>query len=134
MREYRSPLTLRKTGLTPSYRLLTPLYAIHPPHVLAVASILLTTRLHRIPLPKDWFLLFDVEWDEIWSCAGTVMRLWHEWGLSPTAGRTGEVSSDAWDKWEDGRATRESRWRRAWILAESRKAVRKWVEERDGES
>lgn len=59
------------------------------------------------------------------------MRLWHEWGPSPTAGRTGGVSSDAWDKWEDGRATRESRWRRAWILAESRKAVRKWVEERD---
>jgi hypothetical protein len=44
------------------------------------------------------------------------------------------VSSEIRDKWEDGRATRESRWRRAWILAESRKAVRKWVEERDGGS
>jgi len=105
------------------YSLLTPLYAVHPPHTLAVASILLTTRLLRILLPAEWYLLFDVEWDEIWSCCGAVMRVWDDWGL----GRHKGVISGARRGGLEERMKRENRWRRAWILAESRKAVRRWV-------
>lgn len=91
--------------------LLTPLYAQQPTHALAVMSILLATRLRSIALPEGWYLLFDVEWEDIWPACGAVMNLWKEWG-------------------EPGRE-REDRWRRAWVLSESRKAVRKWVTERE---
>ncbi|ORX38608.1 putative cyclin-dependent protein kinase regulator [Kockovaella imperatae] len=120
--------------------LLTPLYAIHQPHTLACASILLSTRLLRIPLPKDWWILFDVEWDDIWSCAGTIMRLWHDWGLGPLrdAGaargpksRRDEPREAVHVVWEKAIPGREARWRRAWILSQGRKVVRKWVEGRD---
>jgi len=109
-------------------RLLTPLYVIHPPNTLACASILLTTRLKRIPLPRDWYILFDVTWDDIWSCCGTVMRLWDDWGVSH--GVTEGTTSETKDAGGGRRKEREDRWRRSWILGESRKAVRKWVEER----
>lgn len=78
-----------------------------------MASILLATRLRSLPLPEGWYLLFDVEWDDIWPACGVVMNLWKEWG------------TDTADK-----ATQD-RWRRAWVLAESRKAVRKWLAERE---
>jgi len=104
--------------------LLTPLYAIHPPHTLAVTSIHLTTRFLGIPLPEDWFLLFDVAQEDITNCAGTIMRLYHDWGVAPPQGTKIDL-----DSWEQGREGREGRWRRAWILGESRKAVRRWVEE-----
>jgi hypothetical protein len=100
-------------------RLLTPLYTIHPPNTLACAAILLTTRLKRIPLPADWFILFDVAWDDIWSICGAVMTLWNDWGIS-----TKETEVE--------RVEKENRWRRSWILAQSRRAVRRWVQEREG--
>jgi hypothetical protein len=104
-------------------RLLTPLYTIHPPNTLACAAILLTTRLKRIPLPADWFILFDVTWDDIWSICGAVMTLWNDWGISGSAGDVGDLEQ---------RVAKENRWRRSWILAQSRRAVRRWVQERDG--
>ena len=145
----QSPTPMASLKLTPG-SLLTHLYAIHQPHTLACASILLCTRLLRIPLPKDWWILFDVEWEDIWSCAGTVMRLWRDWGLEPlspqsqrgTGGESGSgagqndgaheahVHSDK-DEWEAGRKGREARWRRAWILAQGKRAVRKWVEQNE---
>ncbi|KAE8542624.1 hypothetical protein D1P53_001405 [Cryptococcus gattii VGV] len=107
--------------------LLTPLYAIHPPHTIACISILLTTRLLRIPLPPKWYLLFDVSYDEIWSGCGVIMRLWNDWGLDRPRGDT-EISIRAPNDEEEGKKGKESRWRRAWVLAQSRKAVRRWVE------
>jgi hypothetical protein len=106
---------------------LTPLYAIHPRHTLAVAAILLTTRLLRIPLPHDWFLLFDTSEEEIMNCAGTIMVLYDQWGVKQPPGRpkTDEMAK----MWEDGREAREGRWRRVWILSQSRKAVRRWLDE-----
>lgn len=88
-------------------------------------SILLATRLRRIPLPEGWYLLFDVTWDDIWPCCGTVMQLWRDWGL-------GDYSDDSngsgnTDTNEDEQRAKEDRWRRAWVLSESRHAVRKWV-------
>lgn len=108
-------------------RLLTPLYAIHAPNTLACASILLTTRLLRIPLPKDWYILFDVDYEDIWSCCGTIMRLWSDWEIWTQGGVAKRHSAES----KESRMARENRWRRAWILAESRRAVRRWVEERD---
>lgn len=101
-------------------RLLTPLYTIHPPNTLACAAILLTTRLKRIPLPADWYILFDVTHDDIWSCCGAVMTLWNDWGSHPEA------------KDVEKRMEKENRWRKSWILAQSRRAVRRWVQEKDG--
>lgn len=55
------------------------------------------------------------------------MRVWDEWGLGRQRGVTGGGKRDG----RQERMKRENRWRRAWILAESRKAVRRWVEERE---
>ena len=55
------------------------------------------------------------------------MRLWDEWGLAKQDGTTGTLRKDS----VEIRMKREDRWRRAWILAESRKAVRRWVDERE---
>ncbi|KIR99646.1 cyclin-dependent protein kinase regulator [Cryptococcus deuterogattii 2001/935-1] len=107
--------------------LLTPLYAIHPPHTIACISILLTTRILRIPLPPKWYLLFDVSYDEIWSGCGVVMRLWNDWGLDRPREDT-KISIRSPNEEGEGRKGKESRWRRAWVLAQSRKAVRRWVE------
>jgi len=93
--------------------------------VLAVAAILLATRLRSIALPDGWYILFDVTWDDIWPCCGTIMLLYREWGLGAPAGVVVEISDEEKKRYQD-------RWRRAWILADSRKAVRKWVSERDG--
>lgn len=51
------------------------------------------------------------------------MRLWHTWGLGMDF--TGKEETE-----EEGMG-KENRWRRAWILAQSRRGVRKWVEERE---
>jgi len=47
------------------------------------------------------------------------MTLWTDWGIST---KEAEVE----------RVEKENRWRRSWILAQSRRAVRRWVQERDG--
>ncbi|ODO06633.1 hypothetical protein I350_03991 [Cryptococcus amylolentus CBS 6273] len=109
--------------------LLTPLYAIRPPHTLACISILLATRLSRLPLPARWYLLFDVSLQEITSGCGVVMKLWHEWGLNTRHGLATPKAEGEGDKAEQDRRRRnEARWRRAWVLAQSRKAVRRWLE------
>jgi hypothetical protein len=79
--------------------------------------------MRHIPLPEGWYLLFDVIWDDVAPVCAAIVRLWRDWGCGPP-----EFDRTA-DGREDGREGREDRWRRAWILAESRKAVRRWVEE-----
>lgn len=39
-----------------------------------------------------------------------------------------KISIRAPNEEEEGKKGKESRWRRAWVLAQSRKAVRRWVE------
>ncbi|KAK4689507.1 cyclin L, partial [Tremellales sp. Uapishka_1] len=104
--------------------LLTPLYTHHPPHVLACTSILLTTRLLRIPLPENWFLLFDVDYEDLVNAAGHIVALWKDWGTEAQRGvlkRKEESGAD--------RIRRENRWRRVWILAQGRREVRRWVQD-----
>jgi hypothetical protein len=113
-------VSLNCRGAAEHLSLLTPLYAIHPPHTLACASILLATRLLRIALPTNWYILFDAEWEDIWSCSGTVMVLWDSWGMQRGgASRLGK----------DEQIARENRWRRSWILMEDRKGVKRWLDE-----
>ncbi|WRT68355.1 uncharacterized protein IL334_005331 [Kwoniella shivajii] len=109
--------------------LLTPMYAIHPPHTLACASILLSTRLLRIPLPEGWYILFDTTFDDIWSCSGHVMKVYNGWGIGTPRGTTN--SGFHMSQHDEERTGKENRWRRAWVLAQSRKAVRRWLEERE---
>ncbi|WVW85655.1 hypothetical protein I302_107693 [Kwoniella bestiolae CBS 10118] len=113
--------------------LLTPMYALHPPHTLACASILLTTRLLRIPLPEGWYILFDATYDDIWLCCGHVMRVYNDWGIEPPRGAltSGLGIGGHGQNQEHGVGAKENRWRRAWVLAQSRKAVRRWLEERE---
>lgn len=116
------------------------MYAIHPAHVLACASILLTTRLLRIPLPSEWYLLFDVELDDILGVAGWAMRLWYDWGIGPVLGGTtgiggldlgGGVGGGKEGEGQAGRREKENRWRRGWVLGQGKRAVRRWVGERE---
>jgi hypothetical protein len=55
------------------------------------------------------------------------MQLYRTWGDGGPAAVPVEVSPEE-------RKLTHSRWRRAWVLAQSRKAVRKWVQERDAGS
>nr|XP_019011439.1 cyclin-dependent protein kinase regulator [Kwoniella pini CBS 10737]OCF50220.1 cyclin-dependent protein kinase regulator [Kwoniella pini CBS 10737] len=107
--------------------LLTSMYVIHPPHTLACASILLATRLLRIPLPSEWYILFDAEYDDMWTCCCHVMKLYSDWGLDKLQGSDSSGLADS-DERQKGK---ENRWRRAWVLAQSKKAVRRWLEERE---
>lgn len=61
------------------------------------------------------------------------MVLRNDWGISSTSDISGEgnVSGNVNVNTESRRKEKEDRWRRSWILCESRKAVRRWVEERE---
>ena len=72
-------------------------------------------------------MLFDTTEEEIMNCAGTIMVLYDQWGVKPPPGRP--KTEEAQRIWDEAREAREARWRRVWILSESRKAVRRWVEE-----
>jgi len=60
----------------------TPVYALYSVPTIVTAAILLTSRHLSIPLPSEppncWWVLFDADWDDIWSVAGHVMRLYRE--------------------------------------------------------
>ena len=61
-------------------RLQTPVYALYQVPTIVSASILLTIRHLEISLPSKppncWWELFDVEWEDMWSVAGYIMRLY----------------------------------------------------------
>ena len=63
-------------------RLQTPVYALYAVPTVVSAAILLTTRQLGIALPSDptscWWELFDVEWEDLWSVCGHIMRLYRE--------------------------------------------------------
>ena len=66
--------------ITSDVSLQTPVYALYPVPTIVTAAILLTSRHLSIPLPSEppncWWLLFDAEWDDVWSVAGYIMRLY----------------------------------------------------------
>ncbi|KAH9030638.1 cyclin-like protein [Lactarius pseudohatsudake] len=60
----------------------TSVYALYAVPTVVSAAILLTTRQLGIALPSDpmncWWELFDVDWEDLWSVCGYVMRLYRE--------------------------------------------------------
>lgn len=73
----------------------TPVYTHHPPPTLACFSIHLAARLRGIPLPDQWWVLFDAELDDMVACCGWVMGLWKRWG----DGAGGEGEGNARERW-----------------------------------
>lgn len=64
------------------YRLQTPVYALYAVPTIVSAAILLATRHLGISLPSSpdscWWELFDADWEDVWSVAGYIMRLYRE--------------------------------------------------------
>ena len=112
--------SLRFTPVPTLLRLQTPIYAHYPPPTIACFSILLSTRLLCIPLPKDWWILFDADYDDMWVACGHITRLWRDWGS--VEGGDDRIEGEVGD------GLKEARWRRAWQLSVSRKYVRRYVE------
>jgi hypothetical protein len=60
----------------------TPVYALYAVPTVVSAAILLTTRQLGIALPSGptncWWELFDVEWEDLWTVCGYIMRLYRE--------------------------------------------------------
>ncbi|KZV93346.1 cyclin-like protein [Exidia glandulosa HHB12029] len=54
----------------------TPAFALYPVPAVICACVLLATRHLAIPLPDDWWILFDAEWEDVHSIAGMIMRLY----------------------------------------------------------
>lgn len=59
----------------------TPVYALFPISTIICASILLCARFFSIPLPEKWYEVFDAEWEDMWSVAGYIMRLYQPQSL-----------------------------------------------------
>lgn len=64
------------------YRLQTPVYALFAVPTIVSAAIMLATRQLGIALPSlpegSWWELFDAEWEDVWSVAGYIMRLYRD--------------------------------------------------------
>ncbi len=43
----------------------TKVYCLHLPHTIAVAAISLTAKAQQLELPKDWWIVFDVEAEDM---------------------------------------------------------------------
>jgi hypothetical protein len=85
----------------------TALPALFPPPPLAAAALLHSTRHEKIPLPDDWWELFDVRWDDMVVIVGVLEHHWEK--------------------------QRESGPRRAWEMSE-RDGVRAWLGSREGKN
>ncbi|KIY63942.1 cyclin-like protein [Cylindrobasidium torrendii FP15055 ss-10] len=55
----------------------TTVYTVYQIPTIVSAAILLTTRFLGIALPDAWWVLFDAEWEDIWSVCGHIMHLYH---------------------------------------------------------
>lgn len=58
------------------------MYALYAVPTIVSAAILLATRQLGIALPSSpescWWELFDADWEDVWSVAGYIMRLYRE--------------------------------------------------------
>lgn len=54
----------------------TPVFALYPVPAVVCACVLLASRHLAIALPDAWWDLFDAEWEDVHSIAGTIMRLY----------------------------------------------------------
>ncbi|KAH9946217.1 cyclin-like protein [Epithele typhae] len=81
----------------------TPVYAVYAVPTIASAAIMLATRHLNIALPSSpdacWWELFDADWQDIWSVAGYIMRLYRERSTEDQARVMGLVSKKAVRSW-----------------------------------
>ncbi|EJD05750.1 cyclin-like protein [Fomitiporia mediterranea MF3/22] len=81
----------------------TPVYALYPVPTIVCAAILLTTRNLRVSLPSQspdcWWELFDAEWEDVWSVAGYIMRLYRRRSPDDTARPLGLTSKRDVRRW-----------------------------------
>ena len=86
-----------------SCSLQTPVYALYSVPTIVSAAILLTVRHISIPLPSEppscWWELFDAAWEDVWSVAGYIMRLYRERTPEDNARVLGLVSKKAIRAW-----------------------------------
>ena len=96
-------LILATALAAPTYRLQTPVYALYAVPTIVRAAILLATRHLGIPLPSSpdscWWELFDADWEDVWSVAGYIMRLYRERSPEDHARVLGLVSKKAVRAW-----------------------------------
>jgi len=81
----------------------TPVYALYAVPTIISAAILLTTRHCDVSLPSNpphcWWLLFDAEWEDIWSVSGYIMRLYRPRTLEEQLRPMGMISKRDVRKW-----------------------------------
>ncbi|KAL5490227.1 hypothetical protein ACEPAI_5060 [Sanghuangporus weigelae] len=81
----------------------TPVYALYPVPTIVCAAILLATRHLRISLPSQppncWWVLFDAEWEDVWSVAGYIMRLYRQRSVEDSARPMGLLSKKDVRRW-----------------------------------
>ncbi|TDL27275.1 cyclin-L1 [Rickenella mellea] len=86
----------------------TPVYALYSVPTIVSAAILLTVRHIGISLPSTppncWWELFDAEWEDVWTVAGHIMRLYRERSHEERTRTMRMVSKKEVRKWLDERA------------------------------
>ncbi|KAI0273798.1 cyclin-like protein [Gloeopeniophorella convolvens] len=85
----------------------TPVYALYAVPTVVSAAILLTARQLGISLPSTppncWWELFDVDWEDLWSVCGYIMRLYRERPSEEQVEVMGLLSKKDVRQWLDGR-------------------------------
>ncbi|KAI8998751.1 cyclin-L1 [Trametes punicea] len=89
----------------------TPVYALYAVPTIVSAAILLATRHLGIALPSSpeccWWELFDADWEDVWSVAGHIMRLYRERTPDDQARVLSLVSKKGVRSWLEDNASRE---------------------------
>jgi cyclin L len=96
--------------LTAFCSLRTPVFALYQVPTIVSATILLATRFLDYPLPDQWWVLFDADWDDVWSVCGYIMRLYRERTDEEKNRIAGMISKKEVRRWLDdhGRPTSAS--------------------------
>ncbi|PPR04963.1 hypothetical protein CVT24_010421 [Panaeolus cyanescens] len=77
----------------------TPVYAVYQMPTIVCAAIFLTVRHLGIPLPPNWWELFDADWEDVSSVSGYIMRLYRNRTAEDSKRVQGMVSKKAVRKW-----------------------------------
>jgi hypothetical protein len=101
------PKKWRKLTSSTGSRMQTPLYTLYPVPTIVSAAILLTTRNLSVPLPENWWELFDADWEDVWSACGRIMRLYRTRSQEDMVRVAGMVGKKEVRKWLDEHAGRD---------------------------
>ncbi|KAF8162926.1 cyclin-like protein [Crassisporium funariophilum] len=79
----------------------TPVYALYQIPTIVCSAIFLTTRHLGIPLPSNWWELFDASWEDVWSVSGYIMRLYRPRSVEESRRVLGMVTKKEVRRWLD---------------------------------